>query len=323
MQKIIRHCFSTLVFADHHNGKVSKSTLKVLTAAQQLSKPITLLIVSDQPENVVKDASKYQEYVQKIIYIKHPAFKVPQADTLSQAIDQVINKYNFTTILTSTHSTAKDFLPRIAIKYDSQPITDVIQIKDNVFIRPTYAGNAVTQVQSNDKIKFISVRPTNFDEIQLKSGQPIEAIELKVDLKEQIQFISEQKVEGDKPELSSAKFVVSGGRGLQSRENFQILDKLAEALGNTAIGASRAAVDAGYANNDQQVGQTGKVVAPELYVAVGISGAIQHIAGMKDSKVIVAINKGNFLYDIQMPKPQLLVLPIIPWLEIYSKQYLS
>ncbi|CAK81408.1 unnamed protein product (macronuclear) [Paramecium tetraurelia] len=292
----LRNCgkFSTLVFADHSSGKLSKSTLKILNAAKLLNQQISLLVASNDASSVVDQikSSIPSNVVHQVLVAQHDSFKAPQADLLGNLVKQLIDQHGFTNFVTSTSTIAKDFLPRVAVKYAAQPITDVIAINNDVFLRPVYAGNAIAQVKSNDKVKFISFRPTNFEEIQQTGDKVSNIVQVKVEnTKQLIEHVSDELVQSDKPELTTAKFIVSGGRALGSKENFKILDELANALGNTAIGASRAAVDAGYAANDQQVGQTGKVVAPELYIAVGISGAIQHLAGMKDSKVIVAINK--------------------------------
>lgn len=200
--------------------------------------------------------------------------------------------------MTDSSSNGKDLLPRVAAKFGSQPATDVTNIVDaNTFQRPVYAGNALSTVKLTSATKFLSFRATSFDPISTEVKNTIEEVE-KLDVNTVIsnpesltKHVKDDISTSERPDLTAARFVVSGGRGLKSKENFAILDSLAGALGETAIGASRAAVDAGYAPNDLQVGQTGKVVAPELYVAVGISGAIQHLAGMKDSKVIVAINQ--------------------------------
>ncbi|CAD8086524.1 unnamed protein product [Paramecium sonneborni] len=298
MMNHLRNCgkFSTLVFADHSSGKLSKSTLKILNAAKQLNQQISLLVTSNDASSVVDQIKSTipNNVVHQVLVAQHDSFKAPQADLLGNLVKQLIDQHGFTNFVTSTSTLAKDFLPRVAVKYAAQPITDVIAINNDVFLRPVYAGNAIAQVKSNDKVKFISFRPTNFEEIQQVGEKVSNIVQVKVEnTKQLIEHVSDELVQSDKPELTTAKFIVSGGRGLGSKENFKILDDLADVLGNTAIGASRAAVDAGYAANDQQVGQTGKVVAPELYIAVGISGAIQHLAGMKDSKVIVAINKDS------------------------------
>ena len=185
----------------------------------------------------------------------------------------------------------KNIFPRIAVKLDISQVSDVIKIiSADTFMRPIYAGNAIATVKSNDKIKVVTVRPTSFDPVETSGGNDvIESIIFENDM-ESVEFIDRQESQSERPELSTARVVISGGRGLQSAENFKLLNEIADKL-NAAVGASRAAVDAGYVSNDYQVGQTGKVVVPDLYIAVGISGAIQHLAGMKESKVIVAINK--------------------------------
>ena len=208
---------------------------------------------------------------------------------MRQLIDQ--NKYKNVIALSS--SLGKDVIPRVAANYDSQPIGDITEVLDeNTFIRPTYAGNAFTKIKTSDPIKFLTFRPTSFDEMTGKCDSiTVEKLTDPSFPKEpQTKFVKEEISSSNKPELTSARIVVSGGRAVKSKENFAIIEELANAFGDAAVGASRAAVDAGYCPNELQVGQTGKVVAPELYVAVGISGAVQHLAGMKDSKYIVAIN---------------------------------
>lgn len=184
----------------------------------------------------------------------------------------------------------KDIIPRVAGQHGSQPISDIIEVcSPKIFLRPTYAGNAITKVESSEKINFLTFRASNFDEASEAQGSPmVEDLDIAGEVRTSL--VSEDSADSEKPDLTTARIVVSGGRGVKSKENFSIISKLAEAFGDAAVGASRAAVDAGYCPNDMQVGQTGKVVAPELYLAFGISGAVQHLAGMKDSKVIVAVN---------------------------------
>jgi len=244
----------------------------------------------------VEEVKKYPG-ISKIIVAKSPELLNPYGDKVSQTVKDVVEKGGYDKIVASTSAFGKDVIPRLGGLLDSQPITDVIQVIDGgkKFVRPTYAGNAVATVSSNDKIKLFTVRSTNFEKVPNGSSANSVPVEEAPVSSAAIsgQWIENTISESEMAELSAAKFVVSGGRGMKNGENFKILYDLASVLGkqNCAVGASRAAVDAGFVPNDMQVGQTGKVVAPDLYIAVGISGAIQHLAGMKDSKVIVAINK--------------------------------
>lgn len=289
--------FSTLVIGEHKAGKVSPVTLSAMTAALQLKKPIDILFAG-QNANDLKETAMTQlgsELSQNLVLMDHD-FKT--ADVYCNFLNKYITSKNYTHIVAPNTNYTKDYLPRLSGALGKQAIPDVIEVlSENEFRRPIYAGNAIAKVRSNATMKILSVRPTNFDPYQ-SQGNPISNVEeLSTDYLSDIQgnrsaeFVSENIVKSERPDLGDAKIVVSGGRALKSSDNFDILYKLADVLGNTAVGASRAAVDAGYCSNDMQVGQTGKVVAPELYVAIGISGAIQHLAGMKDSKVIVCINK--------------------------------
>jgi electron transfer flavoprotein alpha subunit len=244
----------------------------------------------------VEEVKKYPG-ISKIIVAKSSDLLNPYGDKVSQTVKDVIQKGGYDKIVASTSAFGKDVIPRLGGLLDSQPITDVIQVIDGgkKFVRPTYAGNAVATVSSNDRIKLFTVRSTNFEKVPAGSSANSVPVEEAPVSSAAVggQWVENTISESEMAELSSAKFVVSGGRGMKNGENFKILYDLASVLGkqNCAVGASRAAVDAGFVPNDMQVGQTGKVVAPDLYIAVGISGAIQHLAGMKDSKVIVAINK--------------------------------
>ena len=276
-----------LVIADHNNNELNKSTLSTITAGQKIGK-VDLLIIGNKCENVVKAASNISD-VEKIFLNEHECFTNFLSENCSEYIKQFSSDYSH--ILFTNNSSGKNIAPRTAALLDSMIIPDIIEVLDNeTFKRPIYAGNAIATCKSKDKIKVITVRATAFEEAQnaqssaeiIKTNQSIQNNNTK--------YIGAEIQKSERPELTSADIVVSGGRGLGSAENFQILEKLADKLG-AAMGASRAAVDAGFVPNDWQVGQTGKIVAPNLYIAVGISGAIQHLAGMKDSKVIVAINK--------------------------------
>eukprot|EP00347_Sterkiella_histriomuscorum_P010490 403376083 len=263
----------------------------------QLQQQIDVLVHGDSSSitQQVEEVSKYPG-IRTILTAKSDALLNPYGDQVSQTVKEVVTKKGYDKVISSTSAFGKDIVPRLGGLLDVQPITDVVSIIDNgaKFMRPIYAGNAIATVSSSDKIKILTVRATNFEKITTGSANtyPVEEVEPKVD-GVQGKWVENMVSVSEMVELSSAKFVVSGGRGMKNGENFEMLYKLADVLGkqNCAVGASRAAVDAGFVPNDMQIGQTGKVVAPDLYFAVGISGAIQHLAGMKDSKVIVAINK--------------------------------
>ena len=279
---------SILVIAEHNNSKLAKATLHTVMAAQKIGSEIDLLVVGKGCMSVAEEAAKIAG-VAKILLADDVVYENLLAENIANLVLTIAK--NYTHILTSATSTGKDFLPRVAALLDSSQISEIIAvISPDTFKRPIYAGNAIKTVQSKDEIKVITVRQTGFDAVPATGGNaPIEKIPTTPDsgLSE---FVSKDENKSDRVELTSARIVVSGGRGLGSRDNFALVEQLATKLG-AAIGASRGAVDAGYISNDAQVGQTGKIVAPELYIALGISGQIQHIAGMKDSKVIVAINK--------------------------------
>ena len=290
LRTLLRRRFSTLLIVESKNGNLSGANLNTLNAATQLDQPIDILALGDSIE---EDFAGYgAPGVQKVILGNNEAFKNPIADSYSEAVKNFLEANpGYTHVLTASSTWSKDYLPRLAAMFESQAVTDVIQIDSpDTFSRAVYAGNAISQIKSDfDAIKFLSISPTNFDAFEGSAGAP-EIQELDVEplvgqLERGARFVSEELKESDRPDLGEARIVVSGGRGLKNGENFQLLEDLADALGDCAIGASRAAVDAGYCSNDMQVGQTGKIVAPELYFAVGISGAIQHLAGMKDSKV--------------------------------------
>jgi len=296
-----KRCFSTLFIAEHNNQKLASSNLNGITAALRLNEKIDVLVAGSQCSSVVEQVQKTfpADKINKIFVFDHPSLEHQIHDHLEHAVYKVIDDNSYSHVLMASTTFGKDILPRVAAQYDSQAITDITEIQGaDTFVRGTYASNALAVVKSSDKIKFLSARTTNFDKYSGPEGNisaveklDFEPIYKSLDQSKLTTFIKQELVAGDKPELTSAKNVVAGGRAMKSAENFKLLDDLANALGNCAVGASRAAVDAGYAPNDYQVGQTGKVVAPDLYFAIGISGAIQHLAGMKDSKVIVAINK--------------------------------
>jgi Electron transfer flavoprotein, alpha subunit len=227
--------------------------------------------------------------VKKVLLVENPKYKNPIAENISKIILSIAE--NYTHILAPASTFGKNIMPRVAAILDVAQVSDIIKVEnEDTFVRPIYAGNALATVQSIDSKKIITVRPTSFDVVATSGGKAeIEKLDIEIE-NSSIEFIGREETKSDRPELGSARIVISGGRGLGSAENFSLLNEIADKL-NAAVGASRAAVDAGYISNDSQVGQTGKVVVPDLYIAVGISGAIQHLAGMKESKIIVAINK--------------------------------
>ena len=280
-----------LVIAEHNNKSIKTSTFSTITAASQISDQVDVLIVGHKLDEAVGELKK-SDYAKKILVIDKDGLDNPIAENLSSHILEFLkNNNDYTHILTPSSTFGKNLSPKIATKLDVQQISDIIKVFDaDTFERPIYAGNALQTVKSKDNKKVISVRTANFETPEMSNSANILNTNCSVVENKMSLWVEDKIVENDRPELTSAKIVVSGGRGIGSEENFDIIEKLASKLG-AAVGASRAAVDSGFAPNDWQVGQTGKVVAPELYVAVGISGAIQHLAGMKDSKVIVAINK--------------------------------
>lgn len=279
---------SVLIVAEHNNQSLTAATYNTVTAGLQLSEQVTLLVAGHNAQSVADEAASLAG-VTEVIYSDADCFSHPIAEQLAKVVSELGRDFGF--VLAPASTFGKNLLPRVAALLDVAQISDILEVVDqNTFKRPIYAGNAIATVQSGDAIKVISVRPTAFDAVQKSDSQAaIRTLEATAN-GQSAQFVSQALTKSERPELSSAKRVVSGGRALKSEENFKLIDTLAEKLG-AAVGASRAAVDAGFVPNDYQVGQTGKVVAPELYLAIGISGAIQHLAGMKDSKVIVAINK--------------------------------
>ena len=279
---------SILVIAEHDNSNLKGATLNTVAAASEISDDISLLIAGSNIDSVIDEAKKIDN-INNILRCDDEVYKNALAEDLAALV--VSNVGSFTHILAPATTFGKNVMPRISAKLDSQQISDIISVEsDNTFKRPIYAGSCIATVKSNDSIKIITVRSTAFDPVGCNSSDnevsEIDALSTSGISK----FISEEIAQSDRPELTAADIVISGGRGMQSGDNFHLLDSIADKLG-AAVGASRAAVDAGFVPNDYQVGQTGKIVAPDLYIAVGISGAIQHLAGMKDSKVIVAINK--------------------------------
>jgi len=282
---------STLVIAEHTNDKLAPITQNTLTAAKKLGGEITILVAGTKCGPAVEQLAKANG-LKRVLVAESDAFKGFTAESLTALILATQKQFNFTHIVAGATAFGKALLPRVAAKLDASPVTDVIGIKSaDTFVRSIYAGNAIQTLTAKDPVKVLSVRGTSFEPDNLEGGsaasEPAPAGEYSTDLST---FVSQELSKSDRPELTSANVVVSGGRGLKSGDNFKLLYDLADKL-KAAVGASRAAVDAGYVPNDMQVGQTGKIVAPDLYIAVGISGAIQHLAGMKDSKTIVAINK--------------------------------
>jgi len=279
---------SILVIAEHDNTNLKGSTLNTLAAAGKLTGDIHLLIAGSGIESVLSE-SQTLDGVSKVISCDNETYANFIAEDLSDLILSISESY--THILAPATTFGKNLMPRVSAKLDSQQISDIISVEsDDTFKRPIYAGSCIAKVKSNDSIKVITVRSTAFDAVgKNNSGVEVESVDSLPSLGIS-SFVSEELAKSDRPELTAANIVISGGRGMQSGDNFHLLDSIADKLG-AAVGASRAAVDAGFVPNDYQVGQTGKIVAPDLYIAVGISGAIQHLAGMKDSKVIVAINK--------------------------------
>jgi electron transfer flavoprotein alpha subunit len=279
---------SILVVAEHDNNEIKGSTLNTVTAASEIGGDISVLVAGSDSSSAAEQASKIAG-ISSVIHVDDPIYKNFLAEDLGNLVASIAVGFNY--ILAPATTFGKNFLPRVAAKLDVQQISDIISVEDaDTFKRPIYAGSCIATVKSNDSVKVITVRTTAFDaspmtdsSVTVNSGDVVDSLN-------NANFVSDEIAESDRPELTAAEVIVSGGRALGSSENFQIIEALADKLG-AAVGASRAAVDAGYVPNDYQVGQTGKIVAPTLYIAIGISGAIQHLAGMKDSKVIVAINK--------------------------------
>ncbi len=277
-----------LVIAEHDNKSLKGSTLNVVAAAKKIGGDVHVL-VAGQSCATVADAAAAVSGVAKVLVADNAAYGHHLAENMAALIASLGKQY--THVLAVASTTGKDILPRAAALLDSQQISEIISVESaDTFTRPIYAGNAIATVQSTDAVKVITVRPTAFDAVAGTGGAAEKVVVSEVCDAGLSQFVKEEMAKSDRPELGGAKVVVAGGRGMQNGENFEMLYKMADKLG-AAVGASRAAVDAGFVPNDMQIGQTGKIVAPQLYIAVGISGAIQHLAGMSDSKVIVAINK--------------------------------
>jgi electron transfer flavoprotein alpha subunit len=278
---------SILVIAEHDNATLKAETLKTVAAAQKIGNDITLLVTGFNCQNVVDAAIKVNG-VSKVLVADNPAYEHQLAENVSLLVTELAGDYEH--ILATALTTGKNFMPRVAALLDVAQISDIIDVESSdTFVRPIYAGNAIATVQSLDNKKVITVRATGFDAVSTDGNADVVTLGSATDAGIS-SHVSDELTVSERPDLGAAGIVISGGRGMQNGDNFKLLDGIADKLG-AAIGASRAAVDAGFVPNDMQVGQTGKIVAPDLYIAVGISGAIQHLAGMKDSKVIVAINK--------------------------------
>jgi electron transfer flavoprotein alpha subunit len=279
---------SVLVSAEHDNGQLNVATLSSVAAAQAIGGDIDLLVAGESCQAVAEQAANIPG-ISKVIVADNAAYGKFLAENIAPLIAELGGNYSH--ILATATTTGKNIMPRVAALLDVQAISDISAvISEDTFKRPIYAGNVIATVQSADKIKVLTVRGTAFDAAAAEGGSATIEPLASVHNTETSAFVSEEIAESDRPELTAAGIVISGGRGMGNGENFEMLYNVADKLG-AAVGASRAAVDAGFVPNDMQVGQTGKIVAPDLYVAVGISGAIQHLAGMKDSKIIVAINK--------------------------------
>jgi electron transfer flavoprotein alpha subunit len=281
---------SILVIAEHDNASLKSATLHTISAAHQLGGDVHVLVAGHAPDRAAMAAASIRD-VAKVVRVDAPYLAQPTAENMAATALQIIGAGDYTHVVAPATSFGKNVAPRIAAKLDVAQISDITSIESSdTFVRPIYAGNAFASVHSSDAVKVITVRTTAFGATPDSGGNAhIEDARAAPEIASS-RVIAQELTKSERPELTSARIVVSGGRGMASGDNFKMLEALADKL-HAAIGASRAAVDAGYVPNDYQVGQTGKIVAPDLYIAIGISGAIQHLAGMKDSKVIVAINK--------------------------------
>ncbi len=279
---------AVLLIAEHNNKELRPFTLNAATAASQIDTEVHALIIGHNSADAAKQLSELP-IIKKVLTVEAAHYENFTAENFTPVIVKLAENYSH--IVCSANTFGKNLMPRIAAHLDTSQVSDIIKvISPDTFLRPIYAGNAFATIKSNDAKKCVTIRPTSFDPCESTGGsasiEKIEAGEEFLNTK----FIKREEIKSDRPELGTARIVVSGGRGMQSGDNFKLITEVADKLG-AAIGASRAAVDAGYISNDHQVGQTGKVVVPDLYIAIGISGAIQHLAGMKESKIIVAINK--------------------------------
>ena len=279
---------SVLVIAEHDNSNLKSFSLNAINAASKIESDVHVLVVGNKCENVCKEVAAIP-LVKKVLQSDSDNYENYLAENLTPLVVKLADKY--THLIAPANTFGKNFMPRVAALLDTSQVSDIIKVNGpDTFVRPIYAGNAFATIKSNDKKKCITIRPTSFDPAPSSGGSAtIEKVDA-VDIPNISKFIKREETKSERPELGTARVVISGGRGMQSGDNFKLINAIADKL-NAAVGASRAAVDAGYISNDHQVGQTGKVVVPDLYIAVGISGAIQHLAGMKESKIIVAINK--------------------------------
>jgi len=279
---------SVLLIAEHNNKEVKPFTLNAVTAASQIDQDLHVLVIGNKSDKVAKSLSKIPN-IKKVIHIDNEIYENYLAENFTPLI--VKQAANYSHIVCSANTFGKNLMPRVSALLNTSQVSDITKvISPDTFLRPIYAGNAFATVKSTDQKKCITIRPTSFDPAP-SSGGSAEIVKAEPgESSSVLKFIKKEQVKSDRPELGTARVVISGGRGMQKAENFKLITAIADKL-NAAVGASRAAVDAGYITNEYQVGQTGKVVVPDLYIAVGISGAIQHLAGMKESKVIVAINK--------------------------------
>ena len=279
---------STLVIAEHDNTNLKPATLNTVAAANVIGGAVHILVAGNACQSVADEAAAV-DGVEKVILADDSAYENQLAESAANLIKSIANDYSH--ILAPATTFGKNVLPRLSALLDVQQISEITEVvSEDTFKRPIYAGSCIATVKSSDSTKVITVRATAFDPVNASGGSAsIESISAD-GVSDLSSFVNEEIAQSDRPELTAASIVISGGRGMQSGDNFHLLETIADKLG-AAVGASRAAVDAGFVPNDYQVGQTGKIVAPDLYIAVGISGAIQHLAGMKDSKVIVAINK--------------------------------
>ena len=279
---------SVLLIAEHNNKEIRPFTLNAITAASQIDSDLHVLVAGNSCTDVAKAVSEIP-LVKKVLHVDAAHYENFLPENFAPLIVKISENYSH--IISSANTFGKNLMPRVAALLDTSQVSDIIKIVSaDTFIRPIYAGNAFATVKSNDSKKCVTVRPTSFEPAPKTGGSAqIDKVDA-ADVPNFSKFVKREETKSERPELGTARIVVSGGRGLESGENFKLINDIADKL-NAAVGASRAAVDAGYISNDHQVGQTGKVVVPDLYIAVGISGAIQHLAGMKESKIIVAINK--------------------------------
>ncbi|MDB9831474.1 FAD-binding protein [Candidatus Pelagibacter sp.] len=279
---------SVLLIAEHNNKEIRAFTFNAITAASQIDTDVHVLLIGNNCGDVAKSLSAIP-LVKKVLQVEAAHYENFLPENFAPLVVRISKNYSH--VVSSANTFGKNLMPRVAALLDTSQISDIIKvISQDTFLRPIYAGNAFATVKSNDAKKCVTIRPTSFEPCEASGGSASIQKEDAVDEFTSSKFIKREEVKSDRPELGTARIVISGGRGMQSGENFKLITDIADKL-NAAIGASRAAVDAGYISNEHQVGQTGKVVVPDLYIAVGISGAIQHLAGMKESKIIVAINK--------------------------------